>query len=102
MLLLLFLAGSNGYAQKFTLKGNVYDSSKIYPLESVSVLTSAGRGTLTNSSGHYEIEVSFNDSIWFSYLNKPTMKYPVSRIKDFTQFGFTEVLFPELDPNHDD
>ncbi|PFH08193.1 peptide deformylase [Collimonas sp. PA-H2] len=27
--------------------------------------------------------------------------YPM-RIKDFTQFGFTEVLFPELDPNHDD
>ena len=27
--------------------------------------------------------------------------YPM-RIKDFTRFGFTEVLFPELDPNHDD
>ncbi|MBP0597097.1 peptide deformylase [Herbaspirillum sp. LeCh32-8] len=27
--------------------------------------------------------------------------YPM-RIRDFTQFGFTEVLFPELDPNHDD
>ncbi|AIY42625.1 Peptide deformylase [Collimonas arenae] len=27
--------------------------------------------------------------------------YPM-RIKDFTRFGYTEVLFPELDPNHDD
>lgn len=27
--------------------------------------------------------------------------YPM-RIRDFRQFGFTEVLFPELDPNHDD
>lgn len=27
--------------------------------------------------------------------------YPM-RIKDFTQFGFTEILFPELDPNDDD
>ncbi|HTD02922.1 peptide deformylase [Undibacterium sp.] len=27
--------------------------------------------------------------------------YPM-RIRDLTQFGFTEVLFPELDPNHDD
>jgi peptide deformylase len=27
--------------------------------------------------------------------------YPM-RIKDFTQFGFTEVLFPELDPAADD
>ncbi|MDQ8032349.1 peptide deformylase [Bordetella genomosp. 1] len=27
--------------------------------------------------------------------------YP-SRIEDFTQFGFTEILFPDLDPNQDD
>lgn len=29
------------------------------------------------------------------------MLYPM-RIKDFTQFGFTEILFPELGPNDDD
>lgn len=27
--------------------------------------------------------------------------YPM-RIKDFTRFGYTEILFSELDPNHDD
>lgn len=27
--------------------------------------------------------------------------YPM-RIKDFSRFGFAEVLFPELDPNHDE
>jgi len=27
--------------------------------------------------------------------------YP-SRIEDFTQFGFTEILFPDMDPNQDD
>jgi peptide deformylase len=27
--------------------------------------------------------------------------YPM-RIRDFSQFGFTEVLFPEMDPNQDD
>lgn len=27
--------------------------------------------------------------------------YPM-RIKDFTRFGFTEILFPELPPNYDD
>lgn len=27
--------------------------------------------------------------------------YPM-RMKDFTQFGYTEILFPELDPNEDD
>ena len=29
------------------------------------------------------------------------MLYPM-RVRDFTQFGYTSVLFPELDPNHDD
>ena len=27
--------------------------------------------------------------------------YP-TRMRDFTQFGFTSVLFPEMDPNADD
>jgi peptide deformylase len=27
--------------------------------------------------------------------------YPM-RVKDFTRFGYTSVLFPELDPNSDD
>ena len=27
--------------------------------------------------------------------------YP-SRIQDFTKFGFTEILFPDMDPNQDD
>ncbi|MEG0886203.1 MAG: peptide deformylase, partial [Janthinobacterium sp.] len=27
--------------------------------------------------------------------------YPM-RIVDFTQFGYTEVMFPDLDPNDDD
>jgi peptide deformylase len=29
------------------------------------------------------------------------MLYPM-RIKDFSKFGFTEVMFPEMDPNDDD
>lgn len=95
--ILLLIAAHTSYAQTFTLKGNVYDSSKIYPLEAVSVLTTAGKGTLTNSAGRYEIEVSLNDSIWFSYLNKPTVKFPVSRIRDFTQFDLAlQVNIPVL------
>lgn len=27
--------------------------------------------------------------------------YPM-RVRDFSQFGYTDILFPELDPNHDD
>lgn len=55
----------------------MYDSTRNFPMEAVSVLTSSGRGTITNSDGQYEIEVAEKDSIWFSYLNKPTKKFPV-------------------------
>lgn len=41
---------------------------------------------MTNSKGEYEIEVSEKDSIWFSYLNKPTIKFPVLKIT--TPFSF--------------
>jgi len=88
-MVLLLLAATSTRAQTYMLKGTVYDSSKIYPLEAVTVLTSAGRGTITNSQGHYEIQVSSKDSIWFSYLNKPTMKYPVAKINAFTDFDLS-------------
>jgi hypothetical protein len=64
----------------------VYDSTRTYPVELVSVLSTSGKGTVTNSNGEYEIEVSEKDSIWFSYLNKPTVKFPVLKIS--TPFSF--------------
>jgi len=71
------------------ITGRVYDISKYRPLEAVSVLTTSGSGTVSDSLGHYTIIVREDDSIWFSYLNKPTAKYPVARIKDFTQFDLS-------------
>ncbi len=50
-------------------------------MEAVSVLSTSGRGTITNADGHYEIDVEEKDSIWFSYLNKSTIKYPVLKIQ---------------------
>ncbi|MFZ1262994.1 MAG: hypothetical protein WAT34_05740 [Chitinophagaceae bacterium] len=67
-------------AQTYTIRGVVYDSSRNYPLEAVSVLSTSGTGTITNSDGYYEISVMEKDSIWFSYLNKPTMKFSVLKI----------------------
>ncbi len=66
--------------------GTVYDSSRNYPMEAVSVLSTSGRGTMTNADGHYEIEVEEKDSIWFSYLNKPTKKFPVLKIVNPFEF----------------
>lgn len=73
-------------AAQYKIKGVVYDSSRNYPLELVSVMSTSGVGTMTNNNGEYEIEVSEKDSIWFSYLNKPTMKFPVLKI--LNPFGF--------------
>ena len=42
--------------------------------------------TMTDTTGFYSIEVAEKDSIWFSYLGKPTPKYPVLKIADITQF----------------
>lgn len=64
----------------------MYDSSRTYPLEAVSVLSTSGKGTVTNASGAYAIEVGEKDSLWFSYLGKPTVKFPVLKISDVSQF----------------
>ena len=64
----------------------MYDSTRTYPLLSVSVLTSSGKGTSTDAKGRYEIEVKETDSVWFSYLNKPTIKYAVGKIFDVSSF----------------
>ncbi len=71
---------------QYLVQGTVYDGTRTYPLEGVSVLTTSGRGTATNASGFYSIQVSDKDSIWFSYLQKPTTKFPVSNITNVAQF----------------
>jgi plasmid maintenance system killer protein len=81
----LLCTGHTATAQ-YKIRGVVYDSSRKNQLPSVSVLSTSGAGTVTNNEGFYEIEVSEQDSIWFSYLNKPTMKFPVLKIA--TPAGF--------------
>lgn len=93
---LVCLKTTTGFAQ-YKIRGTVYDSSRNYPLELVSVLTTSGRGTITNASGEYQIEVSEKDSIWFSYLNKPTVKFPVLKIANPFSFDISlQVSIPEL------
>jgi len=49
-------------------------------LDAVTVQTSSGHHSISDSLGRYSIEVRKIDSVWFSYLNKQTMKYPVDTI----------------------
>ncbi len=58
-------------------------------MEGVSVLSTSGKGTVTNSKGYYEIEVTEKDSIWFSYLTKPTIRFPVMKITNQLAFDIS-------------
>lgn len=63
----------------------------------VSVMSSSGKGTSTNNEGRYEIDVNENDSVWFSYLGRPTMKYPVVKMNDPLHFDISvQVSIPVL------
>jgi hypothetical protein len=75
--------------QAFKIRGTVYDSSRSYPMPSVSVLSTGGNFSITNGDGYYEIEVTEKDSIWFSYLNKPTVKFPVLKIANPFEFDIS-------------
>lgn len=96
-LVLLIVFGASVQAQTYLIKGVVYDSSRNFPLELVSVMASSGTGTVTNAEGYYEIRVTEKDSIWFSYLNKPTVKFPVLKISNPMQFDISlQVSVPVL------
>lgn len=55
-------------------------------------MSTGGKITMTDSMGRYQIEVGEKDSIWFSYLGKPTPKYSVLKIQDVTQFDIALLL----------
>lgn len=72
-----------------TVSGTVYDITKKTPVEYVSVLSTSGRGTVTDSSGRYSLTLNETDSIYFSFLNKPTPKYAVSSIQNSGAFDIS-------------
>lgn len=83
---IIFICGAGQAAAQYKIQGTVYDSSHVYPLPAVTVMATNGKGAITNDEGHYAIEVGENDSIWFSYLGKPTIKFPVLKITDVQHF----------------
>jgi hypothetical protein len=75
----LVLGGPAVFAQ-VDIKGTVYDQTQRFALPSVSVVSSTGAGTTTDSLGRYRIRVGLTDSIQFSYLGRMTSKFPVKEI----------------------
>ena len=60
--------------------GTVYDRSRYFAMPGVSVMSTNGQGTMTDSTGRYQIRVSRKDSIYYSYLGKSTVKFPIRSI----------------------
>lgn len=94
---LFFLFTPTPACAQYKIRGTVYDSTRSYPVGFVSVLSTSGKGTSTNANGEYEIDVAEKDSIWFSYLNKPTVKFPVLKIATPLSFDISlQVNVPVL------
>jgi hypothetical protein len=83
---LFFVFLGFGAGAQYKVQGNVYDSSRTYPIQSVTILATNGKIAVTDSNGHYQLDVGEKDSIWFSFQGKPTPKYPVSKIADVNHF----------------
>lgn len=79
LLILLTLTGKGAVGQ-VDIQGTVYDRSRYFALPGVSVIGTSGQGTMTDSVGHYRIRLGQKDSIFFSYLGRPTAKFPVRTI----------------------
>ncbi|MEO6916375.1 MAG: hypothetical protein ABI151_12655 [Chitinophagaceae bacterium] len=83
-----------------TVSGTVWDLSKTRAVDGVSVMSTSGQGTVTNDLGKYIIVVGEKDSIYFSYLTKPTMKFPVSTIQNLRGFDVSlhvqTTILPEV------
>jgi hypothetical protein len=71
------------------VKGTIYDRLQLYPLPGVSVMGVSGRGTVSDSLGHYSIRLLSGDSLYFSYLGKNTAKFPVKDIEFPLQFDMS-------------
>lgn len=97
------LTGETAFCQdKVRIHGTVFDVSKTRPLEGVSVLSTkdSTKGTSTDARGNYSIYVDRNDSIYFSYQGKATVKYAVQTIVATNNFDIwipvRSTLLPEV------
>jgi len=73
-------------AQNLKLQGTVYDYFSKKPLDAVTVQSSSGSNAITDSLGKFTIDITKNDSVFFTYLSKKTLKYPVDTISILSNF----------------
>ncbi len=82
------MSASNACGQ-IIISGTVYDSTKLYVVPGVSVSSTSGLRTTSDSLGAYHINVSEGDSISFFYKGKSTYKFPVNTINNYNDFDIS-------------
>jgi len=74
-------------AQNKTVRGFVYGSNYRTPVPDVEVLSNSGNISFTDSIGAYKITIQDkNDSIWFRFLGKNTVKFSADTITNINNF----------------
>jgi len=76
-------------SQSVRLTGTIYDASARFTLQGVSVVGTSGKGTTTDTLGHYNISLPAGDSVYFSYLGRATAKIPVKDIPEGIPFDMS-------------
>jgi hypothetical protein len=89
LLLSIQVISASNVCGQIVISGTVYDSSKLYVVPGVSVSSTSGLRTTTDSLGAYHINVSENDSISFSYNGKSTLKFQVNTINNYNDFDIS-------------
>ncbi|WP_133998966.1 hypothetical protein [Dinghuibacter silviterrae] len=69
-----------------TVQGTVYDRTVINGLQEVTINDIHGAIAVSDSLGHYSVTVPEGDTIYFSYLKKRTMPFPVKNLRDPMNF----------------
>jgi hypothetical protein len=97
-LLTLWIAPYEARAQ-VSIRGTVYDRSMTNGLPAVTISNGHGAIAISDTSGHYTIKVLREDTIYFSYLQKRTVAFPIKDIWDTTSFNVSiDAAGPALMP----
>ena len=86
--IVVLLLVKTGTAQ-IQLSGTVYDSTKRNLVMGVQVICTCGTMSFTDSAGNYTIYVGEKDSVFFFFSNKPTQKFAVAAIRDYSAFDIS-------------
>jgi len=96
LIVVLFISAvSNSQEQEEIIRGKVQSETSNAILQNVHVLNlTKVKGTITNSSGEFEIQARVNDTLYFSYIGYKPLKIVVTN--DLVRFDDNTIELTEL------